>query len=140
MGRQKHKLGSHSRPRLDSLEPARVATVETWPRYKGPKGLCPKRVDVFGSKLCECCTKVRKMLEVEGWKYRWHECNKHTIVQLNRMFPGWNGGLPCIRIDGVWLNIPSQSIKLENGMVVSEVLWAPWPIRNPKKRGFIPLD
>lgn len=133
MLKQKHKLGSHSRPRLGSLEkPETNPSSINWPKYQGPKLLQPKTVVVYGSKLCVCCTKLRRNLEEAGWRFRWHEINKNGMQQLKVMFKEWRGGLPVIKIDGLWLEVPSTPD--------GSLGFAPWPIRNPKRKQFIPLE
>jgi hypothetical protein len=128
----KPKLGSHSRPRLTSLEVERNPKMDVHPKYQGPKLLSPRNVVVYGSRLCVCCTKLRRSLEMEGWRFRWVEMSKRGMVQLKHMFPAWKGGLPVIVIDGLWLEVPSNTD--------GSLGWAPWPIRNPKKRTFIPIE
>lgn len=135
----------HLHPRTEPLEPAvrtepytysfETGTVATRPArmYQPSPLLDPKHVVVYGSSLCICCTRLRRALEVEGWRYRWAEIKgKNAIRQLQRMFPDWKGGLPVIVIEGKWLEVKSTH--------EGELSFSPWPIPNPKKRRYIPLE
>mgnify|MGYP001608007161 CR=1 FL=1 len=129
----------HLRPRTEPFDPpprsAELDEPDMQDRipYTPSSLLNPKRVVVYGSSLCVCCTKLRRALEIEGWRYRWAEIRgKHATVQLKKMFPEWKGGLPVIVIEGHWLEVKST--------LDGELCFAPWPINNPKKRRFIPLE
>lgn len=140
MGRSKRRSRSiHLRPRTEPLDPPPRSAEWDEPDFcdqipHQPSVLRnPQRVVVYGSSLCVCCTRLRRELEFEGWRYRWKEIGgKYAIRQLKHMFPGWMGGLPVIVIEGHWLEVRSNA--------EGELSFAPWNISNPKKRKFIPIE